>query len=614
MFSQFIYFIVALMTLTLYQPTKAPALTPFDACLWFAGLIIFFALWTRSRFQRLTRQVGLKNRDNLDQTFSVLVTRYSIVALALFAADIWILDLPSYFLSLHIFSLLPTLEDLLFLSIFLGYLMIVWTYAFDAHRAIYNSDISRTEYVYANLAFSVPILLPWLLLFGISDIILLLPFDLPKQFLNSSIGQISYFIVFLLIAAIFAPVVVQRFWRCSPVEQGSLRQRIAALCQRAGVRYSDIMYWPIFGGRMITAGVMGLVGRFRYILVTKALLRLLNPEELDQVIAHEIGHVKRRHLLLYLIFFAGFMLISLGVYPLSYFLVFFFQPMLRLLLFFKWDANTFFNLIYSILLVIGIVTYFRFVFGYFIRNFERQADLFVFRLFPSVQPLITTFGKIALSSGQAADKPNWHHFSIQQRIDYLRLCEGSPIWIDYHDRKVRRSIGVYLIAFAVLSFLVFQFNQMVFSTDGRIVRLSVIEDYLAAKTEKTPEDAYLYWMVGNIYYGRDNQRPAIAAYEKALALNPSDPAILNNLAMLLATATENGLRDPARALALAQKAYALQKEPYILDTLAQALYANGRVKEAVQAEKQALSMNPPDRETYEAQLQKFEKALEGKPQ
>ena len=76
------------------------------------------------------------------------------------------------------------------------------------------------------------------------------------------------------------------------------------------LEYNDILHWPIFGGKMITAGVMGLVKKFRYILVTNALLHLLEPDELDMVIAHEIGHVKKMHLVFYLVFFAGFLLIS----------------------------------------------------------------------------------------------------------------------------------------------------------------------------------------------------------------------------------------------------------------------------------------------------------------
>lgn len=613
MFSNFIYFIIALIALNLYRPTQEPALSPVEAAACFIGITVLFGIHTRYRFKALARRAAYDNLRNLDQRFSNMVTRQSILALAVFAGDIWILDLPSYFQSLGFVSLLPTLKDLLFLMIFVGYLVIVWHYSYDAHEPIYRSDISRRTYVYSNFAFSVPILLPWALLFGISDLLSLLPFDWLKQFLDSALGQVIYFLIFLVVAAVFAPVLIQRFWHCRPLEPGNARYRIESLCQRAGVRYADIAYWPIFGGRMITAAVMGLVGRFRYILVTDALLRLLTPDEVDQVIAHEIGHVKRRHLLLYLLFFIGFMLIAYAILPLTYTLLFFFKPVLDLLLTLKLNPTDLIYPLQSTLLVIGIILYFRFGFGFFIRNFERQADLFVFRMFPSAKPLISTFDKIAASSGQPADKPNWHHFSIKERVDYLKLCENDPGWITRHDRKIRVSITTFIVAFLIMAAGVFHLNQLVFNKNQRQIDVRAIEAYLANKEFKAPQDALLYELIGNIYLENGNPAKAVQAYELGLAIDPAIPELLNNLAWALATSSDESLRDAPRALELAQKAIALSKAPHIWDTLAEALYINGRIDEAIAAEKEALAMNPDDREIYEKQLKRFEEGVRDKP-
>ena len=147
--------------------------------------------------------------------------------------------------------------------------------------------------------------MPWLLLSGVADVIDILPFETPKWFLNTDIGQGVYFLIFLFGIAIVGPSIIKQFWRCKPLANGYARSRIENICEKANLEYEDILYWPIFGGKMITAGVMGLVKRFRYILVTPSLLRLLEPEEIDAVIAHEIGHVKRKHLVFYLLFFVG---------------------------------------------------------------------------------------------------------------------------------------------------------------------------------------------------------------------------------------------------------------------------------------------------------------------
>jgi tetratricopeptide (TPR) repeat protein len=54
----------------------------------------------------------------------------------------------------------------------------------------------------------------------------------------------------------------------------------------------------------------------------------------------------------------------------------------------------------------------------------------------------------------------------------------------------------------------------------------------------------------------------------------------------------------------------LKAAPHIWDTLAEALFVNGRIEEAIAAEQQALDMNPEDRKIYEEQLEKFRKALQ----
>jgi Zn-dependent protease with chaperone function len=609
MFSNFIYFIVALITLSLYEPTASPASSRVEALLGFIVLISLFAFLTRNQFRRLARAAAKENPHWLDHRFGQLVTRHSILALISFAVEIWILELPSHLIGVTVFSLLPTLKDFSFLLLFVGHLTIVWTFAYEAQHPIYRSDIERGEYVYSNLAFSLPVLLPWALMFGVVDLLRLLPFESLKHTLDSPIGQSVTFLVFLVVAAVFAPVLIQRVWRCRPLEPSALRQRIEALCHAAGVKYANIVYWPIFGGRMITAAVMGLVGRFRYILVTDALLRLLSPEELDQVIAHEIGHVKRNHLLLYLLFLLGFMLISYAAYPLSLALLLVFEPALNFMLMMKIDPAGITYALYGLLLICGVLLYFRYIFGFFIRNFERQADLFIFRLFPTAQPLISTFDKIVLHSGQAADKPNWHHFSIKERIDYLRLSEDDPSWIRRHDRKVRNAIGLFLAGLAVLTYGVWQLNTTV-GQGGTRLDLAAIENYLESKESHSPEDALLYGLAGNLHLEREEFTEALRAYEKAVVLNPNQPDILNNLAWLLATSEDPDTRDPLRALLLAQHAIGLKEAPHIWDTLAEAFYANGRIEEAIQAEEKALSMNPEDRHIYEGQLAKFRKGNE----
>ena len=325
-------------------------------------------------------------------------------------------------------------------------------------RKLYGSDLSRLAYVISNWRMAVPILIPWVMVSIVADIIFALPFEGPKQFLSSTEGEVIYFLGFLMIVAVFAPLVIQRFWGCYPLEPGFYRQRIEKLCRRAGIGYRNIVYWPIFGGRMLTAGVMGIARRFRYILVTDALLRSLAPEEVDAVIAHEIGHVKKHHLLYYIFFMAGFMLISFAIYDVTIFLIFYARPLYQMVLNLGIDQATIISSLFSVVFLMIFLVYFRFIFGYFMRTFERQADGYVYSLFDTARPMITTFQKIAATSGQSPDKPNWHHYSIRERIDYLLKCERNRHWIDRHNRKVRYSLLAFSIVMAGIAVMGYQLN------------------------------------------------------------------------------------------------------------------------------------------------------------
>jgi Zn-dependent protease with chaperone function len=605
MFGNFIYFILVLLIYLTYQPSDDTFFTAFDSFTLFIFLIFLFSFLTRFQFQRIERRIAKGQYLRIDHQFNNAVLHQSILAILVFAIDIYGLNLPSFIASLAPFRTMPTLSALLFLLLFILYLAIVWSFAYGPYQLLYRPGISRRTYVISNISFSIPVLLPWLFLSGISDIIHALPFEPPKQFLNTTGGEVTYFLFFLFGVAIIGPALVQKFWRCRPLEDGYHRSRIESLCQRAGLTYANILYWPIFGGKMITAGVMGLIRKFRYILVTPSLLHLLRPEELDAVIAHEIGHIKKKHLLFYLVFFVGYMFLSYVIFDIMIFAVIYTKPVFWFISKTGWSQTTVVSGISSIVIICVFLIYFRFIFGFFMRNFERQADTYVYALFDSAKPLITTLEKIAAISGQSADKPNWHHFSIGQRIDYLRKCETNSSWIARQDGKVKKSIGVFLMCLFLLGILGYQLNV---GAMGDRISKHFMEKVILREIEQTPENPNLYSLLGNIYYSTKNWAGVRDTWEKSLALEPDNAQVLNNLAWHYATCEDERFQDPARALAMAKLALRLEKQPHVWDTLAESYYVNGMYREAVEAGRQALAMAGKKRTYYEDQLAKFSSA------
>lgn len=608
MFANFIYLIIAILVYAIYQPTENPGLSAAEAIALTTALVIGFGVAARGFFHRLSIMIDRIDTFSADHRYTRLVARQSIVAIILFAIIVHGLGLPSHGAQASLFQVLPTLLAVVFLLLFLFILSIVWHSAYPSYRKLYGSDLSRLAYVISNWRMAVPIILPWVMVSIVADIIFALPFERPKQFLSSTEGEVIYFLVFLVIVAVFAPLVIQRFWGCYPLEPGFYRQRIEKLCRRAGIGYRNIVYWPVFGGRMLTAGVMGIARRFRYILVTDALLRSLAPEEVDAVIAHEIGHVKKRHLLYYIFFMAGFMLISFAIYDVTIFLIFSARPLYQMVLNLGIDQATIISSLFSVVFLLIFLVYFRFVFGYFMRTFERQADGYVYSLFDTAGPMITTFQKIAATSGQSPDKPNWHHYSIRERIDYLLKCERNRGWIDRHNRKVRYSLLAFSIVMAGIAVMGYQLN---YGRAGNRISTHFFEEILNQEIAESPDNPELFSLLGDLKYSQNAFPETAEAYERSLALNPENPQVLNNLAWLYATSADETLRDPTRALALAQRAAHLDPSPHVLDTLAECYFVNGDIDAAIRFEQRALDTAKEKHAYYREQLVRFQSALEG---
>jgi protein O-mannosyl-transferase len=119
-------------------------------------------------------------------------------------------------------------------------------------------------------------------------------------------------------------------------------------------------------------------------------------------------------------------------------------------------------------------------------------------------------------------------------------------------------------------------------------------DEAIADWEKTlqiqPNDADAYTGLGNALLQKGSPQEAISHYERALALAPEDPHSRNNIAWVLATASDSSIRDGTRAVGFAQEAVQLSggREPRFLRTLAAAYAESGRFSEALAVAQQAV--------------------------
>jgi Zn-dependent protease with chaperone function len=417
--------------------------------------------------------------------------------------------------------------------------------------------------------------------------------------MDSAYGQMIFFAAFISLLMVILPKFIQGWWGCIPLPSSEKGDILREFLAEKGFNYRGLLTWPIFEGRMMTAGIMGIVPRYRYILVTDSLLEALSADELKAVLAHEMGHARYRHLLFYVLFFVGFMALSFGLADLSIYLAFLHPGFIELIGSDEARSVSLLYVIVSFPMLISLLIYFRYVMGFFMRNFERQADLYSAAVMGTPIFTIRSLEKIAFFSGKSRGLPSWHHFSIKQRVDYLVRAFQEPGLATQHHRFVLISFLIYVVCVSALGYL------LNFGPVNRYMNTRIIEKAIHQQLEKEPRNVDLYLSLAVMYQQTGKERDSVAIYERIIELDPYRAVALNNLAWLLATTSEENLRNPDRAIDLARRAVTLERSAGFLDTLAEAYFAKGQVEAAIRTIEEALAVATENRGYYEKQLRRF---------
>jgi Zn-dependent protease with chaperone function len=606
MYSQILYFIIALLLFTIQQPGSQELFPLGETILLGVGIFLSFVLLCYLTFRPLKRglELGLP-LSSITLAYHRVQTRLSISALFALAAYVYALNIKFHLHRIPGLDESLTLSGLAGLILYLLHLGVIWVLSYPFHKHIYKSRITRTSFLLGHLSFTSAVLIPWLLISTVFDLIEMV--NLPP-FFNTAQGQFLLFGATLLIFVLFAPWLVVRSWGCKPLPDGPERENLEEFCREHRFTVGDFMYWPLFGGEILTAGVVGILPRLRYIMITKGLLILLDKDEVTAVIAHEMGHVRRFHVLFYLIFFVCFFMLTYSFDEVILIALLKNKTLMEWAIAKDSQHLTLFSIFYTIPVLFILVVYFRYIFGFFLRNSERQADLYALRLVGHPFTLVSSLEKIGLFSGHIRDLPSWHHFSIRQRVELLLEAHKNPSVIKSHNQKLYGATCLFL---AVVAVTIYTAPNLAHTKVVKQWRAEMETHLLERELSRSTDNPDLYAAYGGLLMELGRFENAESVLKKAYELAPQDATVLNNLAWFYATAP-SPYTDPPTALKLAREAAALDPEPHILDTLAEAYYANRRYEDALDAIRKALSRQPKNREYFLEQMRKFEKALAGR--
>lgn len=296
--------------------------------------------------------------------------------------------------------------------------------------------------------FLLPFTLPFLLLTLIMDIGKVLPDPDPTLFGDSGtvmgiVALITLTMGILLLMMLFLPPIIQWMWKCEPLRESEIRSRLEYLCGKAGFRHAGMKTWTVMKDH-ITAGIIGILPRFRYVMFTEKLLEEVHPDAVEAILAHEIGHSQRKHLMIYPVIIFGMIICA------TFFTAIFYESIMESLgLFALWMPSVIWEVLYPFAIFVPyaliVALYFRYVFGYFSRLFERQADLHVFELGVDPHHMIRALDEVGIATGNTHHHPSWHHHSIADRIQFLRQTIEHPELVQQHHRRVRKNVYFFFL-------------------------------------------------------------------------------------------------------------------------------------------------------------------------
>ncbi len=184
-------------------------------------------------------------------------------------------------------------------------------------------------------------------------------------YLYALIGSILFI---LIINLLYSKVFVRIFNKLTPLEDGELKEKIVELAKEVGYEVNKISVMDASKRTTKLNASFSGFGRFKQVILFDNLLNKMTSDQIVSVLAHEIGHAKKNHIIKNLLM----TIIKLSIY---FTIILFTSTYDNLSMLFGFEsANIAFGIILFFIIMEPISIIDRIIFNYISRRFEYQAD------------------------------------------------------------------------------------------------------------------------------------------------------------------------------------------------------------------------------------------------
>jgi STE24 endopeptidase len=229
-----------------------------------------------------------------------------------------------------------------------------------------------------------------------------------------------------VLMAQLAPVILfPIFYKFEPLQDEELKSRLVHLGERAGTRVRGVYKWHLSEkSKKANAALTGL-GNTRRIILADTLLDNYSPDEIEAVLAHELGHHVHKHILK-----------SIGIQAGVTFIGFWAANWALHLAVDRWHMfetiSDFANLP-LLILIFALLSFFLMpAMNAFSRYNERQADRYAFESIATVGPFISSMNKLAEQNLAERTPSRWVEWWFHSHPAIARRTAAAEAWSKAH--------------------------------------------------------------------------------------------------------------------------------------------------------------------------------------
>ena len=227
--------------------------------------------------------------------------------------------------------------------------------------------------------------------------------------------------LFVLLAQLAPVILFPIFYKFAPLENEELKARLVRLGERAGTRVRGVYQWKLSEkSKKANAALTGL-GNTRRIILADTLLANYSTDEIEAVLAHELGHHVHRHIFKSILVQAGMTFV--GFWAANWVLHYAVDRM------HMFETLSDFASLPLLMLVATTLSFLVLpLLNAYSRFNERQADRYAFRSIAAVAPFISAMNKLAEQNLAERSPSRWVEWLFHSHPAISRRVAAAEAW------------------------------------------------------------------------------------------------------------------------------------------------------------------------------------------